>query len=274
MREQNETSGFVDVDRAERPEQFVRYLDTLGALASTQAYKKEALALLDLRDGYRVLDVGCGTGEDVQALATMVRPGGRAVGVDKSATMIATARQRSEGKGRHLRFLIADAYRLRFPDASFDACRADRVLQHLDDPRRALAEMIRVTRPGGRIVASEPDWGALVIDAPNQSVTQRVLEVRRQRIAQPYIGRRLPAHFGELGLTQITVVPRIAVIERYDNAEELFGLRETAAKARQDRLITAEEAEAWLASLASAACAGSFFVAFTIFSVKGCKPKK
>jgi SAM-dependent methyltransferase len=273
MHAQIHTSGFVDVDRAQQPESLVSYLDTLGALAPTQAYKREVLALLDLHDGDRVLDAGCGTGEDVQALAAIVGPSGRAVGVDRSARMIAEARRRCGDAGPQLRFLAGDVRRLRFPDAAFDACRADRVLQHLGDPRAALAEMARVVRPGGRVVISEPDWGALLIDAPDQSVTQQVLEVRRKRIAQPFIGRRLPALFRGLELSDVAVVAHTAILGRYEQAEELFGLQETAAQAREEGLITAGEAEDWLAALAAAGLAGSFFVAFTIFTVKGCKGK-
>lgn len=271
MNNPNETSGFRDVDRAQRPELLVHYLDTASSLAAARAYKREALALLDLHAGDLVLDVGCGTGDDVRALAAAVGPAGRAIGIDRSATMVATARERSDASSRAARFLVADACRLCFPDATFDACRADRVLQHLDDPRRALEEMVRLTRPRGRIVVSEPDWEAIIVDAPDQSVTQRVLQLRRKRIAQPHIGRLLPALFRELGLADVAVVPNTAVLDRYDDVEKLLGLRETAVRARWDGLITAVQAEAWLASLAAADRAGSFFATFTIFTVKGCK---
>jgi ubiquinone/menaquinone biosynthesis C-methylase UbiE len=88
-----------------------------------------------------VLDVGAGAGDDLRALAELVSPGGRVVGVDLNPTSAEVQR--------------ADACALPFADGTFDACRCDRTLQHVADPQKALAEMVRVTKPGGTVVVSE-----------------------------------------------------------------------------------------------------------------------
>src|SRR6202023_1920244 len=80
---------------------------------------------------------------------------------------------KSVGLGGSLEFRQGDAHHLPFPDLTFDACRVDRVLQHLEDPQRAIAEMARVLKIGGRIAAAEPDWDTLVIDVPDRSLARQ-----------------------------------------------------------------------------------------------------
>jgi len=271
MDESHQVSGFADVDRSAHPERLVDYLNVVSALDQAQTYKRRAFALLDLHEGDHVLDVGCGTGDDLRALAPLVGPSGRVVGLDRSAQMIATARQRCDDLQRTIRLRLGDAQRLPFPDGSFDACRADRVLQHLDDPARALAEMVRVARPNARVVISEPDWGTLVLDAPNPPVTRRLLQVHDQRIPQPWIGRRLPALFRNAGLGNVQVIGQTAVFERFAVADVVLRLRETAQQACAEGIVSTDDAAQWLAGLDSADQAQCFFAACTIFTIRGFK---
>ena len=175
MSDQGPTYAWTNIDRTADPGTFVGYLDAISGLDFARAYKQQTFALLGLRRGDRVLDVGCGTGDDARALAQIVGPTGRVVGLDASAAMIDEARQRSDGLGLPLEFLVGDAHRLDFADATFDGARADRTFQHLEDPERALAELARVTRPDGAVVVAGPDWGTLIVDAPDQVTTRRVL---------------------------------------------------------------------------------------------------
>jgi SAM-dependent methyltransferase len=107
-----------------------------------------------------LLDVGCGTGSLVFALAERW-PGRRIVGIDLAEPYLDFARQR-EGAGS-IEFRRADASSLPFPDASFAGAAAQLVLNFLPDPARALREMRRVTRPGGVLAAAVWDFrGGLV----------------------------------------------------------------------------------------------------------------
>ncbi|MGW2426806.1 methyltransferase domain-containing protein [Streptomyces sp. NPDC001709] len=112
---------------------------------------------LDVRAGHRVLDLGCGPGTDLEALAQAVTPAGAVVGVDNDRNMVDAARARTAGDAvvdvRH-----ADIHDLPMPDHTADRARTDRVLQHVADPLAALGEIRRVLRPGGRLVMGEPDW--------------------------------------------------------------------------------------------------------------------
>lgn len=91
-----------------------------------------------------VLEVGCGTGLILERLARVAR---RAVGIDLSPGMLAKARERG------LEAREGSATDLPFDDASFDVTCSFKVLAHVPDIRRALAEMARVTRPGGHVLA-------------------------------------------------------------------------------------------------------------------------
>jgi ubiquinone/menaquinone biosynthesis C-methylase UbiE len=97
------------------------------------------------------------------------------VAIDFSATMIAEARRRTTDASLRLEFREGDAMNLGFADASFDCARAERVLIHLSDPRKALEEMIRVVRSGGKAVVSELDLDTMYFDSPLMELTRRIM---------------------------------------------------------------------------------------------------
>jgi ubiquinone/menaquinone biosynthesis C-methylase UbiE len=112
--------------------------------------------------GERVLDVACGTGSAALDAATVVGPSvgstGRVVGVDLSGRMIDAARRRAAECGAvNATFERMDAEDLALPDASFDVVLCALGLMYVPDPARALREMHRVLRPGGRLVVVV--WG-------------------------------------------------------------------------------------------------------------------
>jgi SAM-dependent methyltransferase len=108
-----------------------------------------------------VLDVGCGFGLETLRLAPLVQPGGAVSGIDLSAEFIAEAVRRAEAQGLHVDLATGDAQHLPFPDDAFDVTRIERVLIYLDEPDRVLAEMVRVTRPGGTVFCSYTLWLSL-----------------------------------------------------------------------------------------------------------------
>ena len=131
--------------------------------------------------GSHILDAGCGVGAHTQRLA---RRGFRVTGVDLSAHVVSQARERAARAGVADRVTIerADLTELPFPDASFDGILAWGVLMHVPDVAGALDEITRVTRPGGRLVASEVN-----AHAPEAMLTRTLLvhasgrEIRARR---------------------------------------------------------------------------------------------
>jgi SAM-dependent methyltransferase len=131
----------------------------LGHIAGAER-RGEALAAL-LPPGGRVLEVGCGTGGFLVAAASA---GLEAVGSDIATRWLVVARRRLADRGLRVPLVGAQAERLPWPDASFDALVADSVLEHLDDPAAALAEWHRVVRPGGRLLVWSPNRLSIFTD--------------------------------------------------------------------------------------------------------------
>jgi SAM-dependent methyltransferase len=268
-------SGFPDVDRTGDPEYWVGYLDRLAAQWPTA--RRRSHDLLDARAGSHILDVGSGTGAAALELAERVGSAGRVVGIDRSETMVREARRRAEGRRLPVEFWPGDAHHLEFADQTFDGCRAERVLTHLGRPQRALAEMRRVTRPGGRIAAAEPDLEAFVVDSPDRDLTRRILNHYCDTLVNGWIGRQLPCLFHRAGLEGIAVVPWVDIGTRFSLAEPDgagLALQRAAALARAGGVATPAEAAGWLGELEAASRAGCFFSARTLFIVSGRQPAR
>lgn len=109
-----------------------------------------------VRDGDAVLDVGSGTGA-LTAAAAAAAPASRIVGIDPAAPYVALARAQ-QGSSR-VSFEVGDAQRMTFPAASFDRVISLLVVNFIPDARRAVSEMVRVTRPKGTVAAAVWDYG-------------------------------------------------------------------------------------------------------------------
>ena len=263
--------SYRDVDAAGDPGSLGDHLDHIAAVPFLAAEKLRSLALLELAPGSSVLDVGCGTGSELAQLAGIVGSGGRVVGLDRSTALLGAARQRGlEGHGP-IELACGDASALPFGEAEFDACRADRTLQHLPRPQAALAEMVRVTRPSGRVVVTESRWGLVAPDL-DQRLTDAVLELTATGDEQAgWIGARLPAMFERGGLTGVQSVTSDHTVGKHD---EFFGFTHLDRSAQDAALAGAlapEEATAWLDRLSDLLIRGEAFAMVLVLHVAGTK---
>lgn len=250
----------------------VAYLDTFRGLEWAHAYKLRSFQYLEVEPGDSILEVGCGAGDDSMALARMVLPNGRVVGIDAGADMVAEAKKRAENSNLPVEFFVQDACDLHFPDNTFDGCRADQVFQHVGDPRKAVSEIIRVLRSGSRVVICDPDWGTLAIDSPNRDVTRKILNHRCDAFYSGWIGRQLGGIFKSLGLVDVFVNAEAFVITDFSLANRFWRLRETAERATESGTISQQEASDWVSQLEEADRNGLFFGVVTGFAAVGRKP--
>jgi ubiquinone/menaquinone biosynthesis C-methylase UbiE len=158
------------------------------------------------------------------------------------SAMIAEAKQRHAGSALSVEFLEGDAQDLQFPDASFDRCRTERMLMHLDHPEQALAELVRVVRPGGRVVGFDFDWDTMFVDSPYKMTTRKIVHTFSDGIKHGWIGHSLPRLFHAAGLTEVTCVPH-AVRIYYAFAHRL--LDGHLAKAQAAGILSADELAQW-----------------------------
>lgn len=264
-------SGFQSVDHASDFEVFASCLTLIDSLPFFAECKRESYDLLAATPGSSILEVGCGLGDDAAALARRVAPGGSVVAVDGSEAMVEAARQR-HGTVAGLSFDIADATRLPHGDGSFDGCRIDRVLQHIADPAAAIREMVRVLRPGGRLVAFDNDWETLTIDSTNRPLTRTILNTWCDRFPSGWIGRRMVGLFLDAGLADVEVFPKTMVSNDLDVADRVFSFFATADGLVNAGTIDADDADRWRNELRTADAAGRFFTSYTGFLVAGTRP--
>ena len=127
--------------------------DDLRAGFFTEAMRDAAIAQVNLPAGATVADIGTGTGFVV---AGLVDKAAHIVGFDASPEMLAVARRRFAAHP-HVEFHESEGATLPAADHSFDAVFANMYLHHAPDPAGAIREMVRVLRPGGRLVITDLD---------------------------------------------------------------------------------------------------------------------
>ena len=300
---QQQENEWNNPDGASDPNAYVRYLDGIFEGMSSSGpvgdYKRTVYELMEIRGGDSIVDVGCGTGADVLAIAELLRSAnnnenatktkraggnvsnGKVVGVDISDTMIRAARNNLSKCGSdensnakmavEISFCTGNAENLGgvIPSDSFDICRCDRSLQHVPHPQAAVLEMVRITKPGvGRIIISEPDWETLVIDSPSHANTTRnILQHFTNTRVNGWMGRQLQRL---LKSSPGIVAEGVRVLPMTSPVNDLRFLRDAYLdKARrlavEASVVTEQEASDWMEELVALDEAGMFFSTLTIY---------
>jgi ubiquinone/menaquinone biosynthesis C-methylase UbiE len=188
----------------EQAPEFVTHMDVMRSWPLMPLQKQRSIEELRLSPGAWALDVGCGTGEDVMALAAAVGGSGKAIGIDSSVEMLHRAASRAAGGP--LEFTKGDVYALPFPADTFHGSRCERVFEHLDGPSAALAELVRVTKPGGRVVVISTDADGYMFELPDSAVARKLIHRDCDRRANGRAGRQLYRLFNEAELVDVTCV--------------------------------------------------------------------
>lgn len=199
------------------------------------------------RLGHDIVDIGCGPGFLTRDLAAGAGEEGSVLGLDQSEAMLEIARQRCAGL-EGVRFEQGDAVSLPLPDASIDLATSTQVLEYVAEVDRALAEIARVLRPGGRAVLLATDWRACAWHSSDEARMDRMLAAWEEHLAHPALPRTLAVRLERQGL-EVTTIDRHSIVERADErtgyTAMLMGTMPEFAPGR--RGVTEDEARAWLA---------------------------
>lgn len=168
----------IEDDRVARYEQMFVWRDQQRVL----------LEGAELKPGQRVLDLGCGPGFFATGLAGIVGGSGHVDGVDINARFVADANRRTHQP--NVKFHHVKDHRLPFADATFDRVIMKNVLEYVPDVAVTLAEVFRVTKPGGRAHIIDSDWGFLLVEPWGKARTEAFFDAAAPAFNERYIGRK------------------------------------------------------------------------------------
>lgn len=245
-----------------RPDQ-ASYMLRAAAGDAGRAYKQQVLDLLDVRPGQTVLDVGCGPGTDLPALAERAGESGTVIGVDRDPAMLAHARERTHAL-RQVEIREGDVHALPVKASTVDRAKIDRVLMHVAEPADALAQLNRVTRSGARVGLAEPDWDTLVVDADDLETSRAFTRYTTAEVVRhATIGRSLARLAEQAGFQVENVLATTPVFREFQDADHVLGLGRNVEQAMAKGHIDRERGHRWFAGLSE----GPFYASFTLVSV-------
>ena len=204
-RTRDRTDYSLGVDDAERAR----------LLAQCALHRAEAASLLDrigLHPGDRALDLGCGPLGVLDLLAERVGRTGRVTGLDREERYLAIARQELDARGfDEVELVAGDATATGLPSASFDLVLERLVLNNVPRPGDVVAEMVRLTRPGGHVAVQDVDWltWTCLPEHPDWDLLRTATAAVWS--GDVHLGRRLPLLLRAAGLVDVELVPHLRV---------------------------------------------------------------
>jgi arsenite methyltransferase len=253
-------------------EQAARELEALYQIGDARRRRATVQAAIAAAPGEDVLDVGCGPGFYCAELVAAVGKAGAVTGVDSSPAMLVLAAQRCAGH-ENVELLEGAAVALPLADESFDAALSVQVIEYVAEPERALAELHRVLRPGGRVLVWDIDWGTLSLHSEDPARSERVLRAWDERLAHPSLPRTMgsllrSAGFEDVAMSAYPLATLGADPDSYGAA--IVPLVGAFAAGRDG--VSEEEAAAWVEEQRRLAERGEFYFACTQLCFTAGKP--
>ena len=239
-----------------------RTLEAIYASADVVAQRRATLDRLALAPSESVVDIGCGPGFLCEEMADAVGESGRVLGVDVSDDLLTFAR------GRNTRQWLAyeqrDARQLALPDASFDAAVSVQTLEYIDDADRAIGEMFRVLKPGGRALVVNTDWDRMAWYSSDQDRMARVRQAWEAHCAHPRLPQTLVPRLRAAGFTISSVGTFRIINTRLVPNTYSHGLVDLILDFLEDReTVDRQELAAWAAELHTLSDEGRYFFSTT-----------
>ena len=269
---QSLATGFRNVDSSGDTNACHRCLDLITGIPFFRDVKEESFRIIaDMRPSL-VLDAGYGVGTDLAAIASRLPEGAGIVGLDASESLLARAAERTKGCSGKCSLIRGDITKIPCRDNIFDACRIDRVLQHIREPEAAVRELVQVRRPGGTFVAFDNDWDTLTISLDNEDVAARIREAWLNRFFSGGVGKDLPRIAEACGLS-VHAEPRTLELRDLAAAQQVFDLRDLMERMVRNGTLAPPGAAAVWEELLRRSRKGTFTSGYTGYLVWGMRPE-
>jgi ubiquinone/menaquinone biosynthesis C-methylase UbiE len=262
-----------DADAQTNVDEMAKSLEARGRTPAQARLRRRFLRFVPVRPGARVLEVGCGTGVVVRDLAALVGRRGEVVGVDASRQLLERARALCRETARQARITlrVADGASLPFATNRFDLALAITVVLHVADPLRVAREMVRVTRPGGRVGLQDQDFGVVAVTHPDRELTERIMRGVAERVyEEPHSGRRLPGLLRAAGLVDVRLLTDVYQDTTLEPWTKTF-LERRAERAVRFGIVDVPTAEHWLDAFTEVVAADAFVLTLNYYGAVGVK---
>jgi demethylmenaquinone methyltransferase/2-methoxy-6-polyprenyl-1,4-benzoquinol methylase len=196
-------------------------MNDLMSFGLHRVWKRFALEMSGVREGSRVLDVASGSGDLALAFARRAGPSGEVWITDVNAAMLAVGRDKLTDAGFLLPAALCDAERLPFPEGRFDCVSVAFGLRNMTRKEQALAEMARVTRPGGRVLVLEFSRPTKMLEKPYELFSFQVLPrlgryVAKDEAAYRYLAESIRMHPDQEQLKTMMEAAGLARVEYFN----------------------------------------------------------
>ena len=251
--------------------QMASFLEERSRSPDMQKINAYLCEILAPKPGERILEVGCGSGVLCRLIAPQIQPKGSMVGLDISPQFVAEAQKYAfrAGIANQIKFECGQGESLPYPDAAYDGALAARLLLHADDPDAVVQELVRVVKPGCRIVVMDWDFDTAVVDHPNRELTRRLLTWRSIRHGgDNWSGRQLWRRMVTAGLRHLTIHP-VVTVANGESDSLTQSLWRAAQVSRDGGAISTDEHDEWVSVLKERIKEGTFFASIVYFIVKG-----
>jgi ubiquinone/menaquinone biosynthesis C-methylase UbiE len=191
-------------------------LEAMSTLPAFRDARHWLLRNLGITQGSSVIEAGCGNAAALSDVLSTVGTKGRVVGIDPTKDFVESARTRAGQLGApNARFEVGDIRAIPCADGEFDAAYCDKVLIHAGPPKSALAELMRVTRDGGRVGAVE--WlPYFVISSSQPAAVDAFNDIFRKAVYEYFISCNLARHFHAAGLKDVGTEAFLAHTDNLD----------------------------------------------------------
>ena len=252
-----------------------RKLEAIYLTGDAAARRQALRGALHLQPGEHGLYIGSGPGLAPCEIAQALGPAGRLAVVEKNAAMLAMTQRRAARDGLldRLDLQEGDAAALPFSDDTFAFVGSAQVFEYVPEVARAVSEVYRVLRPGGRLALINTDWQTLIWDTDDANLGARVVTAWEGHLAHNHLPRRLKPLLSRTGLQVDGVEPIVILNTDYDpNAFSFMLLHIVADYVRGTGQLSPAEVDAWVADVQHRGGEGSYFFSLNQYLFVAHKP--